>query len=253
MIPAPAITSTTSPTPVSKYQGSEGRSAVVEVRLRINADFSQVAGDIEGFKSNLSLALSQSAGVDDDRVLVRSIFQGSVIVDLIMLDRPAGAESVEPAAAVAVQTLEAKLEQKSITWPPPLQAVMAGGASIEAKAIRTMPMSSLEALKRSGDATIYRTPIPGWSPPVGCSCVEGLGVTSGCAEHKQVKPPWCLVNAECQEAMGGSWGIWAWCRESSTSSGREQTSYILRTASTAPTQLAPLTHIGIVALTAASL
>jgi len=185
---------------------------VVEVRFRINADFSEVATDIEGFKSDFKKDVAQASGVSEDRIVIDSVAKGSVIVNFFIKE---GTASDDVSSSVASTLFKEKISTGTVDWSPSLTNVMADGAELEAMATRTMSSESLEALTSTSGMTVMLTPLDGWSPPLGCSCVLAPGITDGCAEHKSVSPPWCLADANCPDAEAGSWGEFVWCLDPS--------------------------------------
>ena len=40
------------------------------------------------------------------------------------------------------------------------------------------------------DTEVHMTPMTGYNAPSECTCVEGMGIAEGCAEHKGMSPAW---------------------------------------------------------------
>lgn len=188
-------------------------SDVVEVRLRIASDFDSMARDVDSFREGFREGMAAAGGISKDRILVRSITKGSIVVDFIVT----GAQQIgDVSAAAALQDVEAKLTNPSYLWPTVLRPMMAEGASVEAKATKTMDKEQLDAMAvLSGSGTVFMTPEAGYVAPSGCSCVAGEGISFGCANHKSLSPPWCLVASGCRESLEGAMGAWAFCVQQS--------------------------------------
>eukprot|EP00913_Durusdinium_trenchii_P017039 g16024.t1 len=104
---------------------------VVEVRLRIAADFSNAAKDIDAFRENFRSGVAEVAGISKERVMVRGITKGSIIVDFMVT----AAETMsDTSAAAAIQEVERKVSEPN-AWPNSLSTLMAAGATVEAKAV----------------------------------------------------------------------------------------------------------------------
>lgn len=180
---------------------------VVEVRLRIAADFSNAAKDIDAFRENFRSGVAEVAGISKERVMVRGITKGSIIVDFMVT----AAETMsDTSAAAAIQEVERKVSEPN-AWPNSLSTLMAAGATVEAKAVREIQKDEIQAMAIMSSGAVFLTPLAGYAPPLGCSCRRGDGVTAGCANHKSLSPPWCLVDSACPQSQQGVQGTWAWC------------------------------------------
>lgn len=179
--------------------------------MRLAADFSHAAGDIDTFREAFRQGMADAAGISKDRIIVSLISRGSIIVDFLV----SGAQGSqgEISAAQAVQELETRLGDQSYLWPAVLRPMMAEGASVQAKKTTTMNQEELDAMVvlSTGSNTVFLTPEAGFGAPPGCSCVAGDGITAGCAKHKGMSPAWCLVASGCGESMEGALGPWAFC------------------------------------------
>ncbi|CAJ1364983.1 unnamed protein product [Effrenium voratum] len=190
---------------------SRPTTAVVEVRVRMASDFSKAGSDIDGFKESFRAGVAEAGGISEDRVVVRSITKGSIIVDFIIA---AAANAELLPASIAFKEFEDKLSDQTHVWPSSLQSIMAEGITVEASAAREMDTEELQSVMKqsANSATVFLTPVAGYSPPAGCACVHGEGITNGCAKHKGVSPPWCLVAYGCPSRLEGANGDWAWCQ-----------------------------------------
>ncbi|CAE7224155.1 adt-2 [Symbiodinium natans] len=197
-----------SPTPSPSVSPSSARASVVEVRVRIPANFEEASRDIDGFRSSFKTGVAEAAGISEDRVIVREISQGSIVVDFVVV----GARKPdERAASMAVQEVETKMRDATYSWPASIQTIMASGAQVESRATRDMDQEQLDTMAVQASGTVFLTPVADYAAPEGCSCVAGAGVTAGCANHKSLSPPWCLVAYGCTSGMEGAQGAWAWC------------------------------------------
>jgi len=181
---------------------------VVEVRVRISADFAEASRDLDGFRSGFRKGVADAGGISEDRVIVREISQGSIVVDFVVVGARTPDES---AASMAVQEVENKMRDATYSWPSAIQTVMASGVTVESRATRDMDQEQLDVMAMQTSGTVFMTPLDGYRAPADCSCVEGAGVTAGCAKHKGLSPPWCLVAFDCSARMEGAQGAWAWC------------------------------------------
>lgn len=184
--------------------------------MRLAADFSHAAEDIDTFREAFRQGMADAAGISKDRIIVSLISRGSIIVDfLVSAAQGSQGSQGEITAAQAVQDLETRLGDQSYLWPAVLRPMMAEGASVQAKKTTTMNQEELDAMVvlSTGSNTVFLTPEAGFGAPPGCSCVAGDGITAGCAKHKGMSPAWCLVASGCGESMEGASGPWAFCVE----------------------------------------
>lgn len=177
------------------------QNQAVEVRLRFDSSFSDVANNLDDFGQGLERSLAEAAGIEQSRIVVFSIAPGSIIVDFYIFE--AASES-SPIAAVAAVTLQGKLR-------PPW---FARTASIVSKVIRQVPVESTgdSTLWHSKTAGIVLQPLSGFAPPSGCACISGNGISAGCANHRGLGPAWCRVEQPCKSSFSSSSrGHWVFC------------------------------------------
>lgn len=177
----------------------------VEVRLRFDANFSEVASDLDGFGQRLQRSLAQAAGIEQNRVVVFSIAPGSIIVNFYIFE---ATSQSSPSAAVAAVTLQGKIA--GIYWDAPLAPLMRT-ASIISKAPRRVPMAKM-AGHNSKTTEMLLQPLSGFVPPRGCFCVSGEAISAGCADHRGLGPAWCRVAQPCKSSfLSTSRGHWVFC------------------------------------------
>lgn len=177
----------------------------VEVRLRFDASFSEVASDLDGFGQRLQSSLAQAAGIEQNRIVVFSIVPGSIIVDFYIFE--AASES-SPTAAVAAVTLQGKVAGNY--WDASLGPLMRT-ASITSKVPRRVPMGNV-AGHTSKTTDLFLQPLSDFAPPNGCVCASGDDISAGCADHRGLGPAWCRVEQPCKSSFSStSRGHWVFC------------------------------------------
>lgn len=195
--------------------------------MRIKADFAEVSSDIKTFRLNIRDEIAAVASVSKDRVVIRSIAKGSVVVDFILTET---LNVGEPVALVAANTLQAKVTQPA-SWSPTLRPIMEKGVEMERPEPAIMRWSQVQEIKEETEGTRVRF-VPAlltWKPPADCVCQAdaSAGITTGCAEHHAIKPAWCLVSSNCTSARPGSWGMWVQCNQVGGSSPVKATTWRL--------------------------
>lgn len=174
------------------------QNQAVEVRLRFDSSFSDVANNLDDYVQGLQRSLAEAAGIEQSRIVVFGIAPGSIIVDFYIFE--AAAES-SPISAVAAVTLQGKLRPP---WFPRT-------ASIVSKAVRHVPEESTTR-QYSKTAGIVLQPLSGFAPPSGCACVSGDGISPGCADHRGLGPAWCRLEQPCKSSfLSSSRGHWVFC------------------------------------------
>lgn len=195
----------------------------MNMRMRIMADFAEVSRDIKTFRSNIRDDIAAVASVSKDRVVIRSVAKGSVIVDFILTET---LNAGEPVALVAANALQAKVTQPA-SWSPTLRPIMEKGVEMERPEPAIMRWSQVQQIKEEAEGTRVRfmPALATWKPPSDCVCQANAsaGITTGCAQHHAISPAWCLVVSNCTSAQPGSWGMWVQCNQIGGSSNKATT------------------------------
>lgn len=172
--------------------------AVVEMQVRLDANFDAVSGAVLEFGDTFRKGMAEALQIEAERLELVRLSRGSVIVDFRIVDPPV-ATPATPASEAADRLEKLLVGGLYSYFPQDIQAYMRG-ATVERR-------SSLRvAAQGSALPTALATVVPGFAPPANCSCVsaEGEGVRAACARHLGLAVPWCKVDASCGVAKKGS-------------------------------------------------